>query len=107
MPTTPLNEFVVTGENWTINKGIGERKDYGVNAAARLVSGDTIEPGSALATGVGVTVDGAAFIESSTFVMAWVTGGSLTLGADNYVDLQWSTTGGRIETQRIYFKVRP
>lgn len=107
MPTTPLNEFAVVGENWTITKGAGERKDYGVNAAARLVAGDTIAAGSLSAVGVGVQVDGPAFLDSSTFVMAWVKGGDLNAGADNYVDLEWATTGGRIETQRIHFKVKP
>lgn len=107
MPTTPLNEFIAVGENWTISKNVGERKDYGVNAAVRLVAGDAIAAGSMTAVGVGVTVDGPAFLDSSTFVMAWVMGGSIAPGADNYVDLKWATTAGRIETQRIYFKVKP
>jgi hypothetical protein len=107
MPTTPLNEFIAVGENWTITKNVGERKDYGVNAAARLAAGDSITAGGLQAVGVGVTVDGAAFLDSGTFVMAWIMGGSLAPGADNYVDLKWTTTAGRIETQRIYFKVKP
>lgn len=105
--TTALNEFVAVGENWTISKNVGERKDYGVNAALRLVAGDAIDPASLEAVGTGVVVDGAAFLVDGTFVMAWVMGGNDDAGSDNHVDLQWATTAGRIETQRIYFKVKP
>lgn len=107
MATTPAIDFVAVGENWTIEKTVGARKDYGVNAALRLASGDTIAPGSLTAVGVGVTVDGAAFLENSTYVMAWVMGGNDDAGAENYVDYTWSTTAGRTETQRIFFKVKP
>ena len=107
MPTTELIEFKAVGENWTIEKTIGARKDYGVNAAARLTAGDTIVPASLKAVGVGVTVDGPAFLDSSTYVMAWVKGGDIEAGADNHVDLEWASTAGRIETQRIHFKIKP
>lgn len=107
MATTAAIDFTMVGENWGIDKTVGSRKDYGVNAAARLAEGDSIDPASCIATGVGVTVDGPAFLTNGTYVMAWVMGGDPEAGTDNYVDLQWSTVGGRIETQRLHFRIKP
>lgn len=108
MPTTAVTEFTNTAPNtWGIDKTVGARKDYGVNAAARLIDGDTIDPATLTAVGTGVEVDGDAFLDSGTFIMAWVMGGDLDAGADNHVDLTWATVGGRIETQRLYFRIKP
>lgn len=90
---------------YTIDKVLGARGKYGIDLVDWLAEmGTSIV--SVTAVGVGVTVETPGTVAGS-IAWVWVSGGSTTAGADNYVTLTITMADTAIEVRTLYFIISP
>jgi hypothetical protein len=86
---------------YTIDKVQGSRGKYGIDLTDWLTQMGTTAV-SVTVTGVGVTVETPGTV-TGNIAWAWVSGGSLVDGAQNYVTLTITMADTSIEVRTLYF----
>lgn len=101
------DKFVQKGTKWVIDKDPDAVLDYTIDFLKWLAPGDAIASAIVLVTG-GLVVDSIVF--TGTAVVAWLSGGTLTVDG-GYASATYRVTTinnpERVDDRTVYFNVKP